>query len=140
LQVFSSRQPRKNDNNKKSEDIRDSYGLIELRDSQRDRDQRCDQQQGTSRVYTPAQFENSLGKLQVYYVHGVSFEFEVPFWENVRNDFVVVVCLYACMFVCLFVVFIVISKCKDSAFFLNNRLIMTVDTKKIRVLVLLNLH
>ncbi|PNF42318.1 hypothetical protein B7P43_G05495 [Cryptotermes secundus] len=63
--VFSSRQPRKNNNNKKSGEIYDSFGHRERRDSHRDRDQRSDQQQGVSRVYTPAQFENSLGKLQV---------------------------------------------------------------------------
>ncbi|XP_069691464.1 protein PAT1 homolog 1 isoform X2 [Periplaneta americana] len=58
--VFSSRQPKKN--NKKIE-MHDSFGHRERRDSHKD--QRNDQQQGTSRVYTPAQFENSLGKLQV---------------------------------------------------------------------------
>jgi hypothetical protein len=65
--VFSSRQPRKNNNvnNLKSGEIRDSCGHREQRDSHRDKDQKFDQQQGTSRVYTPAQFENSLGKLQV---------------------------------------------------------------------------
>jgi hypothetical protein len=84
--VFSSRQPKKNNNNKNSGEIHDSFGHRERRDSHRDRDQRSDQQQGTSRVYTPAQFENSLGKLQVYYVYRLCFEFEVLFGENIRND------------------------------------------------------
>jgi len=68
VQVFSSRQPRKNTSHKGSGEIGDSFGHRERRDSQRDRDHRSDQQQGTSRVYTPAQFENSLGKLQVLHM------------------------------------------------------------------------
>ena len=68
VQVFSSRQPRKNTSHKGSGEICDSFGHRERRDSHRDRDQRSDQQQGTSRVYTPAQFENSLGKLQVLHI------------------------------------------------------------------------
>jgi len=66
VQVFSSRQPRKNTSQKG--EICESFGHRERRDSHRDRDQRSDQQQGTSRVYTPAQFENSLGKLQVLHI------------------------------------------------------------------------
>lgn len=68
VQVFSSRQPRKNTSHKGSGEICDSFGHRERRDSHRERDQRSDQQQGTSRVYTPAQFENSLGKLQVLHI------------------------------------------------------------------------
>jgi hypothetical protein len=80
FQVFSSRQPRKNTSHKGSGDIYDSFGHRERRDSHRD--QRSDQQQGTSRVYTPAQFENSLGKLQVYYIYRWTVEIEVLFGEN----------------------------------------------------------
>lgn len=85
MQVFSSRQPRKNNSDKKSGEIYDSFGHRERRDSHRDRDQRSDQQQGMSRVYTPAQFENSLGKLQVYLMYRLCSEFEVLFGENVMT-------------------------------------------------------
>jgi hypothetical protein len=93
LQVFSSRQPRKNNNgnDKKSGEIHDSYGYRERRDSHRDRDQKFDQQQGTSRVYTPAQFENSLGKLQVWCIYRFSFKSVIPLGEDNRN--IVVTCL-----------------------------------------------
>lgn len=64
VQVYSSRQPRKNTSHKGSGEICDSFGHRERRDSHRDRDQH----QGMSRVYTPAQFENSLGKLQVLHI------------------------------------------------------------------------
>jgi hypothetical protein len=85
LQVSSSRQPKKNNNNKKSGEICDSFGHREQRDSHRERDLRCDHQQGTSRVYTPAQFENSLGKLQVYSIERLSFEIKLLFGENNRK-------------------------------------------------------
>jgi hypothetical protein len=78
LQVFSSRQPRKNTSHKGSGEICDSFGRRERRDSHRDRDQ----QQGMSRVYTPAQFENSLGKLQVCSIQRWFVEIEVLFEEN----------------------------------------------------------
>ncbi|KAJ9600157.1 hypothetical protein L9F63_009567 [Diploptera punctata] len=55
--VFASRQSKEN-NNKQIEDRH-----RERRDSHRDRER--PDQQCSSKVYTPAQFENSLGKLQV---------------------------------------------------------------------------
>lgn len=55
-----SRQPKSDKDVIRPTDLRESLGHRERRDSQRS-------EQGTlqPRVYTPAQFENSLGKLQV---------------------------------------------------------------------------